>query len=330
MSELRVLEFTRDPEGVWTLPDALRADLSRRFPDVRFGWPTTLEEAERLLPEAEVVFGWAVRPRNFSTAGRLRWVHVSAAGVGALLFPALVESQVVVTNGRGLHADAMAEHTLGVLFAFARKLHLARDAQRERRWTQAEQWTQDPPFGMLAGSTLGVVGFGQVGRAIGEKARALGVRVIAVRRHPAPDPAPAHEQWGVEALPRLLGESDAVVLAAPLTADTQRLIGAAELERLRPHAVLVNLGRGALVDEAALIAALESRRLAGAALDVFEQEPLAPGSPLWSMPQVIVTPHTSGMGPRLWERAVDLFAENLGRYRRGEALLNRVDKRAGY
>jgi phosphoglycerate dehydrogenase-like enzyme len=165
-------------------------DLERRYPDVTF-----LVPADQLRPTVccptHVVLGWA--GRNFATARRLRWIQVTAASVSALLFPALVESPVIVTNGRGLHAAAMAEHTIGVLLMFARKLHLTRDAQREHRWIQATL-ADGPPFLSFEGSTLGLVGFGAIGRAIATRARALGARVLAVRRHPAADPAPADEQ----------------------------------------------------------------------------------------------------------------------------------------
>jgi phosphoglycerate dehydrogenase-like enzyme len=224
----------------------------------------------------------------------------------------------------------MAEHALGLLLSFARKLHLARDAQRDRRWAQTEHWTQPPSFIDLAGSTLGIVGFGTIGLALATRARALGMRVLAVRRHPAADPAPAHEQWGPERLHDLLERSDFVVLAAPETRDTRGLIGRDELARMRSSAVLVNLGRGALVDEPALIEALRSGGIAGAGLDVFEREPLPDDNPLWTMPQVIVTPHTSGLGPRYWERALEMFQDNFERYRDGRELRNLVDKRAGY
>jgi phosphoglycerate dehydrogenase-like enzyme len=156
------------------------------------------------------------------------------------------------------------------------------------------------------------------------------MRVLAVRKHPARDPAPADEQWETARLHELIGRSDWLVLTAPLTPETRGMIGRAELARMPRHAVLVNLGRGALVDEPALIEALGEGRVAGAALDVFEEEPLPAMSPLWAMPQVVVTPHVSGLGPRFWERTCDLFARNLRHWLAGEPLENVVDKRAGY
>jgi phosphoglycerate dehydrogenase-like enzyme len=330
VKRVTVLEFIRDEQGVWSLPTRLVEELALRHADVRFESPADRGAAERLLPEADVVYGVLVTPENFHLARRLRWIHVSAAGVGSLLFPALVASEVVFTNGRGLHAVSMAEHGLGMMLAFVRKLHLARDLQRERQWEQVGLWTEPPPFGQLAGGTLGIVGFGSVGSALAERASALGMRVLAVRRHPSAAAGPAHEEWGLERLPELLERSDWVVLAAPHTEATRGMIGEKELARMKPGAVLVNLGRGALVDEGALVAALRAGRIAGAALDVVHKEPLAAESPLWTLPNVILTPHTSGIGPRYWERAVEQFERNLERFLAGSPLFNVVDKRAGY
>lgn len=330
MTAPRVLEWVRDPAGVWNMPAGTVAALAREFPNVRFDDPDTREECEGLLPEADVVLGSALRPRNFATASRVRWVHSTAAGVGHMLFPELVESPIVVTNARGLHARAMAEHVLGLMLAFTRRLHVSRDMQLARRWTQAELWNASPSFGELEGATLGLVGFGRIGQAIARAACAFGMRVIAVRRRPQADPAPAHEQWGAPRLGELLERADWIVVAAPHTPETERLLGPAEFARIKPGARLVNIARGALVDEAALIGALREGRLAGAALDVMAEEPLPAGSPLWSMPEVILTPHTSGVGPRFWERIAEQFAGNLRRFLAGEPLENVVDKRSGY
>ena len=327
---LNVLEYIRAENSIWNLPASHLEALRQRFPMVRFTSPANDEERDRGLPEADVVLGWAVVADNFARAERLRWVHATAAGVGSLLFPAMVESDVVITNSRGLHADAMAEYIVAVMLAFARRLHVSRDAQRERRWIQDELWTASPSIVNLAGSTMVLVGLGAVGGATAVRARALGVRVVAVRRHPQRDPAPADEQWGVEELPRLLPRADWLVLAAPLTPGTRHLIDAAALARLPQTAVLVNIGRGHLVDEPALVSALQRGALAGAALDVMAVEPLPESSPLWDMPNVLVTPHVSGLGPLYWDRAMAMFEDNLRRFLEGRPLVNIVDKQAGY
>jgi phosphoglycerate dehydrogenase-like enzyme len=325
-----VLEFIRDPRGVWSLPAREVDRLRGRFPAVRFVSPRTRDEVPAAIADADVVLGWAVTAETFPLARRLRWVHLTAAGVGAALFPELIASEVVMTNARGLHAAAMAEHAIGLMLSFARKLHLARDAQRERRWVQRELMLEEPPFRELRGGTLVLIGMGYVGSAVAERARALGMRVIAVRRHPAPTAAPAHEQWPADRLNEALALADWVVLAAPLTPDTKQLIGREALARMKSDAVLINLGRGAVVDESALIEALERGRLGGAGLDVTAEEPLDETSALWRLPQVIVTPHVSGLAPQLWERAMDQFAGNLERFLAGRPLENVVDKRAGY
>lgn len=330
MSRRRVLEFIRHPDGVWNLPPAHVEALAREFPEVEFVSPAGQEEADRALPDAEIVLGYAVNRGNFALARRLRWIHAPSAGVGPMLFPALVASDVVITNSRGLHADSMAEHTIGVLLAFARKLHLARDAQRESRWVHREMWSDTPPFRDLAGAALGLVGLGAIGGAIATRARALGMTVRAITRTPRADPAPAHEVWSSDRLVGLAAASDALVLAAPHTPATRGMIGRAVLDAMPRHAVLVNLGRGALVDEPALIEALDRGRIAGAGLDVFAEEPLPASSPLWRMPQVIVTPHVSGLGPRYWERVAAVFAAHLRDYLAGRPLANLVHKHEGY
>ena len=330
MSPLTVLESVRDPAGIWNLPAERLAETASRFPDVRFIRAESREQADEALPSADVVLGFCVRPGNLASAGRLRWVHATAAGVGGMLFPAFVESDVLLTNARGLHATSMGEQALGLMLALERRLHRARDAQRERRWVQAELAADTPPMGELAGRTLGLVGFGEVGRAIARRARAFEMEVLAIRRRPGHPPEPAHAQWPPERLPELLARADWLVLVPPLTKETDRLLDAAAFARMKPGARLLNLGRGGLVEEEALIAALRSGALAGAALDVFAEEPLPASSPLWDMPEVLITPHSAGHGPRYWERALAQFERNLRRFQTGEPLENRVDKRAGY
>jgi phosphoglycerate dehydrogenase-like enzyme len=327
---VRVLEWVRYPTGVWNLPRELAAGLATAASGVEVRSPETRAEAEALLPEAEVVLGFIVRPDNLARAAKLRWIHSTAASATHVLFPALIDSPIVVTNARGLHADAMAEHALGVMLAFVRKLHHARDAQRSRVWAQEAMAGEAPAFGSLGGSTLGLVGLGAIGSALAARARALGMRVLAVRRHPAAEAAPAHEQWPVARLHELLEQSDWVVVVAPHTSETDGMFGAAEFARMKPGARFLNLGRGALADEPALIEALRSGHLAGAALDVFADEPLPTASPLWDLPEVILTPHISGLGPRYWERAMEQFTDNLRRYVAGQPLRNVVDKQAGY
>lgn len=327
---LLVLETIRSKDAVWNVPDGAMADLRARFPGIRIESPAGRDDLERLLADAGVVLGPGVRPRNFPLARRLRWIHLPSAGVEHALFPELLASDVVITHTRGVHDDAMAEHALGVMLAFARQLHRARDAQRERRWSQRELWTGPPAFEALAGTTLVIVGYGSIGHAVARRARALGQTVIGVRRRPTGPDRDADEVHGMDALDRVLPRADWVLLLAPLTGATRGLLSRERLALLKPTARLVNLGRGALVDESALIDALRAGRLAGAGLDVCAEEPLPEASPLWELPNVILTPHVSGLGPRYWERVLEPFAENLRRFLAGAPLADLVDKQAGY
>ncbi|MCS7173578.1 MAG: D-2-hydroxyacid dehydrogenase [Armatimonadetes bacterium] len=271
--------------------------------------------------EAEVWVGWDLPEEALERADRLRWVHSTAAGVENLL-PKLAGRGLLLTNSRGIHAIPMAEHVLGCLLVFARNLHLAFRHQLHRRW-------QPEPGGELWGATVGILGLGAIGQEVARRCRAFGARIVGLRRVPAPVPG-VEEVYGPEGLETVLRVSDYVVLALPLTPQTRGLLGARELGWMRPGAVLVNVGRGALVDERALVEALRAGRLRGAALDVFETEPLPPDHPLWDLPNVLITPHISGNSPRYMDRAIPLFCENLRRYLRGEGLRNVVDPELGY
>ena len=268
-----------------------------------------------------------MKPDEFATASRLRWIQSPAAGVASLLFPELRDSAVALTNARGIHGDAMAEHVIGVTIVLFRQIHLAIRRQRDRDWAK-EGLTR---FRTLRGRTMGIVGLGAIGTAVAERAAALGAHVIAVRRNvSAPRPAFVSAVHPPEALDAVLGRADALVLTAPLTGETHGLIGSNEIRRMKPDAILVNVARGKLVREDELAAELARSTIAGAALDVFEHEPLAASSPLWDLPNVVITPHTSAFRDDYWPLAVDLFAANLLLFERGEALVNQVDKAAGY
>jgi phosphoglycerate dehydrogenase-like enzyme len=324
---MRVVVAIFSGTPAWTIPAASVRDLRQRFPDVDVVHAEDASALVRLMPGAEVAFSSVITPAAFANADRLAWIHSSAAGVGRMLFPALVESAVTLTNSRGMNAGAVAEHTFAMLLAFARRVRAALEAQGERRWAQ-EDLSGLPTLG---GQTLGLIGLGAIGLALARLGRAFGMRVIGIRRSPALGcPPDVDDVLAPDELPRLLGESDVVVVAAPLTPETRGLIGAREFRLMKRSALFANVARGRLVREADLVAALRDGTIAGAVLDVFEQEPLDPGSPLWAMPNVIISPHVAGFRADYWEAAVDLFSENLRRFLRGEALLNVVDKRRGY
>jgi phosphoglycerate dehydrogenase-like enzyme len=224
----------------------------------------------------------------------------------------------------------MAESVLGMMLHFARGFDHAVRAQARREWGKRPFEEDLLAAREVAGAVCGILGLGGIGREVAARARALGMAVVAVRRRPEPGPAGVELLHGEGALAELLERSDYVVITVPSTAATRGLVGAAELARLRPGTVLINVARGDVVDEAALADALRSGRLRGAGLDVFSREPLPPESPLWDLDNVLITPHVSGTTPRFWRREMDLVVANVGRYLRGEPLRNQVDKQLGY
>jgi len=274
--------------------------------------------------------------RLVARAPRLNWVHSASAGVERALTPAARERGLVITNARGVFSRPIAEYVLMMILAVSRRLPGLLELQRERTWQPLEGVE-------LRDVTVGIVGLGSIGRAVGALATAFGCRVVAVRRRADAGSAPPADEesrsfgevlldrvGGPELLPDLLRESDFVVLAAPLTPETQNMMDATALAAMKPGAWLINIARGGLVDERALLSALRDGRIGGAVLDTFRDEPLQPSSPFYDLPNVIVTPHTSWSSSRVLDRSVELFCDNLRRYAAGEPLLNVVDPAAGY
>ncbi len=314
---MNVLVAIYSPFASWCIPDGQIEWLRREFPQHVFTRADTDEETVARIGDVDVVFGATVRPEQLAAARRLRWIHSPAAGVGNMLFPEMIACPVVMTNSRGNSAATIAEHTVGVTIALLRDLPLAMRRQAERVWAQ-DEFNAGARIKLLRDCRVLIVGFGSIGREVGRLMSALGATVAGVRRS---EPSNLHAE---------LTRADVVVVSAPQTKDTVHMIGEAELAVMKDAAVLVNVSRGKLIDEAALARELASGRLRGAALDVFEHEPLAPDSPLWSRSDVLITPHVSGFQPRHWVDAAALFANNLRRFEAGQPLINLVDKAAGY
>lgn len=328
--DLHVLVGIFDADSVWTIPPQYIDGLRERFSDVRFTAAWNIDEIVARIHDVDIAFSPFVTPAALKRAPRLKWVHSSAAGVGGLLTPEMVASDVVVTNTRGAHAVVMAEHVIMMMLAMTRRLPAAVKAQKERRWVQREIY-EDAPVFIMRGRRMGLIGLGAIGSEVARLAVGIGMRVSAVRKHvDAPRPDGVDRVYPPDQLDRLLAESDVVVLCPPLTRETRGLIGARELKLMKPTALLINVGRGKLIDEAALIEELRRNTIAGAGLDVVAKEPLDPASPLWTLDNVLLTPHVSTARHDFWEAVVDLFAKNLERFRAGEPLANIVDKRAGY
>jgi phosphoglycerate dehydrogenase-like enzyme len=291
-----------------------------------------LETIRRLLPEADVAFTPWVDRDIFSTLPRLRWIQAPAAGVGHLLYPEMLASEVLLTHAGGIRARSIAEHVLGVTIALARHFPLTLRHQVKHEWIQDQlEGSGMSTIRTLRGARMGIVGLGSIGMEIARVAAPFGFRVSAIRRRTdgAP-PEGVEEVLAPDALSSVLASSDVLVLCAPLTAETHGLIGAREVAQMQRGALLINVGRGKLIVDDAVVEGLRSGHLGGAALDVFTHEPLDPASPYWDLPNVIVTPHTSGAMDDYYTPLVALFAENLRRFEQGQPLLNVVDKAAGY
>ena len=288
-----------------------------------------LEMFTRSAPEADVLLH-ALGPKEvfrsvFCMAARLRWVHSMSAGLDGSLFPELVESAVPMTNGRGVFARSLGEWVIGAILFFAKGFRRLVRSQQAGKW---DQFDVEP----VHGQTLGIVGFGSIGEAIAERARPLGLRIAALRRRPelsGHDPL-VERVFGPAQLHEMLAVSDYVVVSTPLTAGTRGLIGEAALRAMKPGAVLINVGRGPVVVEEALVRALSENWIRGAALDVFDQEPLPDGHAFYKLENVLLSPHAADHTPGWSESAMEFFVENFERFAAGKPLLNIVDKKAGY
>ena len=298
-------------------PDAPRAIISS---------PAPPEELARALQGTEILFTLRVSPDLLAQAPRLKWVHLSSHGIDHIQGSDILNSPVLVTCSRGAYAAPVAEHALWMM------LSLVKEGPRLYRQQQEKKWERFP-LGDMEGKTLGLVGLGSIAHRAAHLARALGMRVLATKRHHEswdPGLAPVDQVLPPSQLHRLLAESDFVLITVPLIPETRELIGEAQLRAMKPTAYLINVARGGVVDEVALVRALKEGWIAGAGLDVFQREPLPPESELWALPNVISSPHIAGVTPRLWDRATEAFCQNLRRYLAGEELLNRVDREKGY
>lgn len=329
---MKLLIALYHPFSLWTAPDWLAERLRSDFPavDVTQLRGPKYEGIEAAITDAEVCIAWSIRPEQFRHAKKLRWVHSPAAAVHQLMFPEMVASNVILTNARDVHGPVVAEHALAVMLALAKRLPSAFRAQADKRWAQQSIWEEQPTVAEIAGAHVVLIGLGSIGREFTQRAKALGVTVTAVREHPGRGAEGADAVIGIEQLNAALPSADYVVLAAPLTPNTKHVIDAARLTRMKASAYLVNVSRGPLIDDAALRDALQDNRIAGAALDVFIEEPLPASSPYWVLPNVLITPHTAAVTPKLWERHYRQISDNLRRYLRHEPLLGVVDKARGY
>jgi phosphoglycerate dehydrogenase-like enzyme len=281
-------------------------------------------------PDATVIFNWSLmgdlQREVFRMCPKVEWVHSRSAGLDGLLFPELVESPARLTNASGVFSESLGEFAVGAI------LYFAKDLRRMIRNQAAGVWE---PFDIVEvrGQTVGIVGYGDIGRAVASRVHALGMRVLGVKRHgpPADERDPFAERiYGPEERIEMIARSDYVVAAAPLTPETAGMIGEREIAAMKPDAVLLNVGRGPVVEEAALVKALSEKRIKGAALDVFDTEPLPQGHPFYKLENVLLSPHCADHTPDWLDQAMRFFLAQFERFRKGEPLRNVVDKKLGY
>jgi phosphoglycerate dehydrogenase-like enzyme len=282
----------------------------------------------KAVKNATVILQWLGTPELlrslWAECGNVRWIHSMAAGLDKLLFPELVESQVLLTNGSGVFSASLGEFVLGAI------LYFAKDFRRMVRNQTAAVWE---PFEVedISGQTVGILGYGDIGRAVASRVRAMNMRVLATKRHVPESSDPLVEQfYKPEAKREMMGLCDYIVAAAPLTEETRHMISDAEFALMKPTAVVINVGRGAVINEVALLHALGDQRIKGAGLDVFEEEPLPPGHPFYKLENVLLSPHCADHTADWLDQAMRFFLEQYGRFQKGEQLINIVDKQLGY
>lgn len=315
---------------LWHAPAWFSQRLRRDFPDLDVVHLSDYTHVNEEIADAEIVIGWSLRGEQIRAAKSLKWIHSTATAVHALMSPELRDSDIVVTNARDVHGPVVAEHALALIYALAKRLPQAVRYQQQRHWAQQDLWEASPAPCEIRGATLSIVGLGGIGRPLAKLAKSVGMKVVGVRAEGGRSCDGVDIVYGFDHLDDALGEADFVVLALPVTEKTHRLMNAERLSWLKRDAYLINVGRGALVDESALVDALQKRSFAGAALDVTTQEPLSADSPLWAMENILITPHIAGLTNKIWQRQYESFTENLRRYRNGEPLLWVVDKEKGY
>jgi phosphoglycerate dehydrogenase-like enzyme len=315
---------------LWHAPSWIRERLQQDFPGHQFIQLQNYDRVPQEIADTDVFIGLSLRPEQFAAAKRLRWIHSPAAAVHQLMYPELIKSSVALTNSTGVHGPVVAEHAITLLLALAKRLPQAMQYQARHEWSQNQLWQGSPRPREVADSTVLIIGMGSIGREFAARAKALGMRILAIRENPAKGLDGADAVYRSAQIDEVLPQADYVLLCTPVTPAATGIMNAARLSKMKPDAYLINVARGPLIDEAALLDALQHRRIAGAALDVFNQEPLPADSPFWFLDNILVTPHTAAVTDRLWERHYRLIVDNMKRFLAGERLLNEVDKTRGY
>jgi len=287
------------------------------------------EHLRELLPQTDILISFSITPENFQRAKNLKWIHLAVAGVDESVFPELLNSKVIITACKGIHSHTISEHILGMILCFAKGINLSTLRQKQKIWAFREVMNQRFE---IKGMTLGIIGLGGIGLELAKKGKCLGMQIIGMKNRLKKGERIRHVNkiFPKEKLPELLSLSDFVALTLPLTDETFHLIGEKEIAQMKNSVYLINTSRGKIIDEKALIYALKDKRIAGAGLDVFEEEPLSPNSRLYDLENVIITPHVAGTMVDYFQKVAEIFKENLKRFLGRRKMISLVDKKLGY
>jgi D-2-hydroxyacid dehydrogenase (NADP+) len=329
-AETKLVICVWHPFSFWRPQPVMSQTLRERWPEMAVIHLPNYDELASQLPDTDIFVGYSLRAEQLVHTKKLKWIHSTAAGVAQLMYPELRDSNILVTNPSGIFSPPMAEHTMGLLIALARNFPDSVRYQDRREWGQQAIWDKPQHLTELSGQLLLIVGFGSIGGELAKRAQAFDMRVWGVTRSGGSTSPYAEKIVPVSRLNEVLPHADYVVIAAPETSETRHLIGSEQVRRMKPGARLINVARGSLLDQQALLRALESGHLAGAVLDVTSPEPLLEESPLWHAPNLFITPHTSAVSDRLWTRQAKLLVDLLECWFDGRPLFNQVDLNRGY
>jgi phosphoglycerate dehydrogenase-like enzyme len=329
-AETKLVICVWNPFSEWRPKPAMAEAIRKQWPAMRVTHLLNYDPLPEELPDTDIFVGYSLRADQLKDAKKLKWIHSTAAGVAQLMYPELRDSGIMVTNPSGIFSVPMSEHTMGLLLALSRNFPDCVRQQDQIVWSQQKIWDKPQHLSELNGKVLLIVGYGSIGREVAKRAKAFEMKVWGVTRSGTGEQAHVEKIFAAAQLHEALPEADYVLICAPETAETKHLIGAAEIAKMKRGARLINIGRGSLLDEAAMIQALESGALGGAALDVAATEPLPAESPLWKAPNLFITPHTSGVSDRLWNRQTEILIALLERWFSGQKMFNQVDFARGY
>jgi phosphoglycerate dehydrogenase-like enzyme len=328
---MKVVAYFKHWNPFWSIPDENLEQLRKEFPNIQFVKVQSVEGLMKQIPDADIFFGYDLNQEALAAASALKWIHIPAANVYQFIRSDIQARNIPVTNARGFHATVISEQVIGYMLVFSRRFMDCWKFQQQHYYSQAELLKALPPLSELHGKTIVILGLGSIGKEIARLSKAFGMRVLASKRKPDGSYENVDSVYSSTDFRNALPEADYLVISMARTPETDGLLGESELSMLKKECVVINIARALIIDQPELIRALKENRIRGAALDVFEKEPLPSDSELYSLPNVFLTPHTAGVSTKEhWPRMTQLFSENIKRYLSDQPLINVVDLNSGY